>query len=94
LAQGKQEIKRLPRNVNLKLPRLSEKATLARGFPSILLDFQEFQLGSSFCLPISQMDVLFNLATFVPVFVGFVRSISGGPERVLTGPDHIADHIQ
>ena len=71
-----------------------KKPRLGAWHPSILLDFQEFQLGSSFSLPISQMDVLFNFAAFVPVLVSFVRSIGGGPERVLTGPDQIADHIQ
>ncbi len=44
--------------------------------------------------PISQMDVLLNLATFVPVFMGLVRSINDGPERILAAPDCVADYIQ
>jgi len=40
------------------------------------------------------MDVLFDLTTFVPVFLGFIRPISGGSERVFIRPERIADYIQ
>lgn len=58
------------------------------------LDFCFSLLGSGLFGPISQLDVLFYLAAFVPVFRGFIRSISELPERIFRGPDYIADYIQ
>jgi hypothetical protein len=40
------------------------------------------------------VDVLLYFATLVPVFLGFVRPISGSAERILIGPQRIADYIQ
>src|SRR5690606_33412396 len=44
--------------------------------------------------PISRLDVLFDLAPFVPVLMRFIRAISGLAKRVFWSPYHFADYIQ
>jgi hypothetical protein len=75
----------------------AKRKSHARAWPSQNLKCFWCVINSRSCLftsPISQMDVLLDFASLVPVFMGFIRSISGCPERILTGSEDIADYIQ
>jgi hypothetical protein len=72
----------------------NEKATQTAWLITVLLLVSFSSLRSCLFGPISQMDVLLDLTTFVPVFLRLVRPISSLPERILSCPEQIADYIQ